>query len=116
VCGFLHASLSPRLGLAVQPSPLRADPIYLKPQSVGDIKVGGYSMCKGFPCKVRARLAALAASVAPPLYAARVGVGGRQSRHAGPRPSSSPLAPADSRLQHGQDGQAWLRQGHVLRH
>jgi hypothetical protein len=33
--------------------PPHADPIYLKPQSVGDIKVGGYSMCKGFPCKIR---------------------------------------------------------------
>lgn len=64
-------ALTPHRPLAVPPSPLRADPIYLKPQSVGDIKVGGYSMCKGFPCKVRARLAALAASVAPPRRRAR---------------------------------------------
>ena len=94
-CFSVCARLPPRLALtpprplAVPPSPLRADPIYLKPQSVGDIKVGGYSMCKGFPCKVRARLAALAAKRCPPLSTPRVWVSAAAS-HATPARARPP--------------------------
>jgi hypothetical protein len=57
---------------------------------VGDIKVGGYSMCKGFPCKVRARLAALAAKrCPPPLSTPRVWVSAAAS-HATPARARPP--------------------------